>query len=82
MGFLKSIWESLPTRERELKPRWRSRWSHRWWSLPTRERELKLDDPAVVGMEFESLPTRERELKRAEALVPIHTSPVAPYTGA
>ena len=54
---------SLPTRERELKRRFRALLRTPKRSLPTRERELKLQNLRANDDERMSLPTRERELK-------------------
>ena len=63
MAAATSAVTSLPTRERELKPRLLGVRNAHAVSLPTRERELKLKDGEKARHAIESLPTRERELK-------------------
>ena len=58
-----SLFESLPTRERELKHLIINTCFRACLSLPTRERELKLLGLAYEEGKRASLPTRERELK-------------------
>ena len=73
---------SLPTRERELKPRDAPARLAQRESLPTRERELKLQSCTQTEIAQRSLPTRERELKLVGGLRPATAAGVAPYTGA
>ena len=79
---LHPVAQSLPSRERELKPHAAAGRCHHAASLPSRERELKLYKDANYDSNSVSLPSRERELKLIRNCVRTLIRKVAPLAGA
>ncbi len=74
--------QSLPSRERELKPTPLLARPLPMKSLPSRERELKLGVFLDFIVSRMSLPSRERELKQTAQADKLSADAVAPFTGA